>query len=109
MFLGHRTVQKCRKLVWPQLEAGGPWLDKKSIVPHKTPLHAKFHVISSIGGNFTALFAGVRSLCSPPLLFCFVGGTGVRESETDDDNIDNDDNVVVVDNIVHNEGEDGLD
>ena len=48
------------------IEAGGPQVDQKSIVPHKTTLHAKFHVISSIGGNFTALSAGVRTLCSPP-------------------------------------------
>ena len=67
MFLFTLKRPEAQKTGLASIEAGGPQVDQKSNVPHKTTLHAKFHVISSIGGNFTALSAGVRTLCSPPL------------------------------------------
>ena len=80
MFLEHRSVQKCRKLVLASLEAKQPPHEQKSNLPHKTPLHAKFQIIPSIGGFFTALLAGVRSLCSPPLQIKDVNKSSLESS-----------------------------
>ena len=72
MFFFTLKCPEVQKTGLASIEAGGSQVGQKSIVPHETTLHAKFHVISSIGGNFTALFAGVRSLCSPPLSLVFL-------------------------------------
>ena len=43
-----------RNIGLASIEAVRPQLGQNSNVPHKTSLHAKFQVISSIGGRFTA-------------------------------------------------------
>ena len=47
-------VPEMRNIGLASIEAVWPQLGQTSSVPHKTTLHAKFQVISSIGGHFTA-------------------------------------------------------
>ena len=49
-----QKVPEMKNIGLDSIEAMWPQLDQNSIVPHKTPLHGKFQVISSIGGHFMA-------------------------------------------------------
>ena len=65
MFLYHKCPEM-QKTGLASIEARWPPLEQKLIVPHKSTLHAKFHIFLFIGGHFTEHSGGVRSLCSPP-------------------------------------------
>ena len=58
-----QKVPEMRNIGLASIEAVWPQLDQSSIVPHKAPLHAKFQVISSIGGRFMALPVRESVLC----------------------------------------------
>ena len=49
-----QMVPEMRNIGLASIEAVWPQLGQNSNVPHKTALHAKFQVISSIGGRFMA-------------------------------------------------------
>ena len=57
-----------RNIGLASIEAVRPQLGQNSNVPHKTSLHAKFQVISSIGAVVRHPPVRDSGLCSPPLL-----------------------------------------
>ena len=68
-----QKVPEMRNIGLASIEAVWPQLGQNSNVPHKTTLHAKFQVISSIGGQFTASTVRESGLCSPPFVKNAVG------------------------------------
>ena len=60
-----------RNIGLASIEAVRPQLGQNSNVPHKTSLHAKFQVISSIGGRFMTPPVRESGLCSPPFNLYF--------------------------------------
>ena len=80
-------------------------MEQKSIVPHKTSLHAKFQGFSFIGGHLTELFVGVRSLCSPP----FNSDQHEETSAIDDDKMKKSkDSIVLPNNVKSIENENNV-
>ena len=61
--------QACSGLqMWlASIEVTWPWIDQNSIVTHKSPLHAKFHVIWSIGCWVTGTPLSENLDFAPPL------------------------------------------
>ena len=61
-----KKVPEVKNIGLASIEAVWPQLDQNSIVMCKSTLHAKFQVILSIGGRFTALPVRESGLCPPP-------------------------------------------
>ena len=64
------------------IEVAWTWLDQNSIVTHKSPLHAKFQVIWSIGDWVTGTPLSKNPDFAPPLFTKIVGGWGLKTKNT---------------------------